>query len=61
MSKNYGDVMGDMQSVHCEAHSESSKLQVLSSSKPIRAHPNLSPQGTEQLLVLPTTKILTAP
>jgi hypothetical protein len=60
MSKNYGDVMGDMQSGHCEAHSESSKLQVLSSSKPIKTHPNLSPQITGQLLVLPTTKFFTA-
>jgi len=50
-----------MQSGHCKNHSEAIKLLVSSTSQPIRAHPNLSPQGTEQLLVLPTTKILTAP
>lgn len=50
-----------MQSGHCKNHSEAIKLLVSSTSQPIRAHPNLSPQGTEQFLVPPTTKILPAP
>jgi len=53
MSKNYGGIMGDMLSGHCQAHNESLKLQVSSLSKSIRIHPKLSLQGTEQLLVLP--------
>jgi len=34
-----------MQNVHCKALRESSKIQVSSSSKPIRAHTNLRNRG----------------